>query len=420
MAARQAVNDAIESLRDDALSLLQTLVQTPSLEGDEKACQEIVEARLRALGLDVDVWTPSDEELEAHPAYVPTGESYRDRPNVVGTLKGKGSGRSLLLAGHVDVVPTGPEETWTHSPWSGHVENGRVYGRGSCDMKAGVVSNIIATEALMRAGVRLNGDVLVVSVVDEEAGGNGTLAAVLRGHIGNACIFTEPTGLDEMAISGRGAQFFRITVPGQSGGTEYKHELISPITKAIEVFNAVEAYSIMRESAASHPLYDGMYDTKVPTGICKFQAGEWPSTVPEQAVLEGTIECLPGEDIHVIKDGFRAYLEEWSAKDPWLKDHPLKLVWFGLWFESAEIPSDHPMIKSLAKAASAVTGAAPAIRGGGGSDLRLPILYGDTPTVLFGPAGGRIHSADEYVEFEQVIACAKVLAEMAIDWCGEA
>ena len=142
--------------------------------------------------------------------------------------------------------------------------------------------------------------------------------------------------------------------------------------------------------------------------------------MPDQAVLEGTLECLPGEDIQEIKAAFRAYHMEWSAKDPWFKEHPLKLEWFGLWFEAAEIAIDHPMIDALASAAATIAGARPAIRGGGGSDLRLPILHRDTPTVLFGPVGGLIHSADEYVGFAQVIDCAKILAQMALNWCDEA
>lgn len=418
MELKKLIADAVESHRQEALELLQALVRVPSLEGKEKPCQEIIEKEMRKTGLEVDMWVPSDEELQAHPAYVPTGMSYKDRPNVVGTLRGSGGGRSLLLNGHVDVVPIGPRELWAHDPWGAEWVDGKVYGRGSADMKGGVVSNIIASRALKTAGLKLKGDLVIESVVDEEAGGNGTLACVMRGYKGDACIFTEPTGLERIAVSNRGAQFFRITVPGQEGGIEYKHELINPITKGIEVFQAVEAYSIMRESLVSHPLYDGFHYTKVPTGICRFLAGEWPSTIASQAVLEGSIECLPGEDIQEIKEGFHKYIMEWSAKDPWFKEHPLKLEWFGLWFDSSEIAPDHPFVTMLINVAQGVTGKAPVVRGGGGNDLRLPIKYGNTPSVLFGPAGAMIHSTDEYVEFEQIMTCAKILVEMAVAWCS--
>jgi acetylornithine deacetylase len=412
------IDHAVEMHRQQALELLQALVRVPSLEGNEKPCQEIVADHLRRIGLDVDMWAPVDAELQRHPAYVPTGRSYQDRPNVVAVMRGSGGGRSLMLNGHVDVVPTGPAETWSVDPFAGEFINGRVYGRGSADMKGGVVANILMAQALKTAGIRLQGDLLIEVVVDEEEGGNGTLAAVMRGYRADGCIFTEPTGLHRIAVSNRGAQYFRITVPGQEGGTEYKHQLVNPIRKGMEVFEAVEAYSIMRESQVSHPLYDGFHHTKVPTGICRFHCGEWPSTIASQAVLEGTIECLPGEDIHTVKEDFRRYLLEWSAKDAWLKDHPLRVEWFGLWFDAAEISPHHPLVETIVEVTQTITGITPQPRGGGGCDLRLPILYGDTPAVLFGPAGAMIHSTDEYIEFEEVVRCAKVLANIAVRWCG--
>jgi acetylornithine deacetylase len=420
MDPRTEIPEAIESFRQEALALLQTLVHTPSLAGDEKRCQEIQAERMDAMSLEVDMWEPSDEELAAHPAYVPVELSYEGRPNVVGIHRGHGGGPSLILNGHVDVVPTGPDETWSTPPWSGHYENGRVYGRGSADMKGGLVCNLLALQALQAVGISLQGDVIVESVVDEELGGNGTLACILRGYTADACIFTEPSGLGTVAISNRGAQFFRITVPGQEGGVEYWHELVNPIAKAMEVFQAIEAYSIMRESTVSHPLYDRYHDTKVPLGVCRISAGEWPSTVASQCLMEGTIECLPGEDIHKVKEDFKAYLLEWAAKDDWLKDHPLGIQWFGLWFDAAQIEVDHPFVSALTGVIEDVTGGRPAVVGAGGCDLRLPVLHGDTPAVLYGPAGGMIHSTDEYVEFEQVITCAKILALTAANWCGVA
>ena len=423
MKRNEEIIDAVDHLAEKSLKFLQELVKTPSLEGDEKNCQLIINEKFHSMGLTVDMWDLPDEELKKHPAYVPTDYTYKNRPNVSGKLEGTGGGKSLMFLGHVDVVPTGPEETWELSPWSGEYIDGKVYGRGSCDMKGGLVSMILAIESLQKLGLKMKGEVYLHSIIDEEVGGNGTLACLLRGYRADACVQPEPSGLKRISISGRGAQFFRIIVPGQSGGTEYKHSLINPITKGLEVFQAVEAFSIMRESETSHPLYesittDDRSGTKVPTGICKFHAGEWPSTVAEQAVLEGTLECLPNEDIHEIKSRFKSYIEEWSRKDSWFKDNPLILEWFGLWFESAEIEKNHPLVKVLESSTNSVTGEKPNIMGGGGSDLRLPIIYADTPTVLFGPSGGLIHSSNEYVNFSEVIDCAKILALLTVDWCG--
>jgi acetylornithine deacetylase len=408
---------AVEEHRQGALNLLQSLVRVESISGNEKECQDLVIAFMRMLGLEMDVWDPPDGELGRHPAYVPTGMSYMGRPNVVGRWPGSGGGRSLILNGHIDVVPPGPEESWTRPPWSGELEEGKVYGRGTADMKGGIVTMLLVVSALQTAGVRLQGDIILQSVVDEEYGGNGTLAAIMRGYRADACVFTEATGLGQVAVANRGAQFFRIRVPGQAGGTEYKHDLVNPIAKAFEVFQAVEAYSIMRESVVSHPLYDAD-NTKVPTGVTTIQAGEWPSTVSSQCVMEGTIECLPGEDIRQVAEAFRNYLMEWSAKDAWFRDHPLEVEWFGLWFDAAAIDPDHSFVQTLGRTVKRMTGTQPSPTGAPGCDLRLPILYGDTPAVRFGPSGGPIHSIDEYVEFEEVLTCAGILALTAIDWCG--
>jgi acetylornithine deacetylase len=419
MKLNERINDAVEQYREEALSLLQNLVQIPSLAGNEKPCQDIIAAKMNDIGLDVDVFDPPDDVIQKHKGYVPTGMDYIGRPNVVGTYRGEGGGKSLILNGHVDVVPIGPESYWSHSPWSGKFIDGKVYGRGSADMKGGVVSNLIAAQALKSLDVKLQGDLIIESVVDEELGGNGTLACFLKGYTADGCIFTEPSGFDYVAVSNRGAQYFRIIVHGTEGGTEYKHDLVNPIQKAMEVFQAVEAYSIMRESSVSHPLYDPFYNTKVPLGICIINGGELPSTVSSQCVMEGTIECLPNEDIHQVKADFKAYLEEWSAKDAWFKEHPIELEWFGLWFEASEISADHDLPVSLVNTINEYTGKSPIIAGAGGCDLRIPIKYGNTPAVMFGPSGGMIHSVDEYVEFEEVITVAKILAAYAVRWCGE-
>jgi acetylornithine deacetylase len=136
--------------------------------------------------------------------------------------------------------------------------------------------------------------------------------------------------------------------------------------------------------------------------------------------MEGSLECHPGEDIEAAKDQFKAYLLEAASQDDWLKDNPPQVEWFGLRFESAETASDSALIQEFSQSYEHVTGNQPAILGGGGSDLRLPILYADSPSVLFGPSGGAIHSTDEYVEIDSVIEVARILGRFILDWCGVA
>ena len=417
MEINERIDQTVESLRTEALELLQTLIRIPTLPGMEKAAQDVIADYMKTMGLTLDIWDPVDPELQSHQAYVPSDIPYTGRPNVVGILKGQGGGKSLIFNGHIDVVPTGEEGKWTHSPWGGEFIDGKVYGRGSADMKAGCVVNLMVVKALQKAGLTLKGNVVLESVVDEENGGNGTLACVLRGYTGDGMVFSEPSADYALGIAQRGAQFFRLKIAGVEGSIEGRYDLVNPIGKALQVYQAVEAYSVWRESTVSHPLYDPYYKVKVPLAICKIQGGEWASTIPSVCVLEGSIEALPGEDIEFVKTGFKNYLANLSLQDAWFEQHPIEVEWWGLRLESAEMSLDHPLVVSAAREIEKVIGHAPIIGGGGGCDLRLPLLYGKTPAVIYGPRGGMVHCVDEYVEFDQIMTCTRVLTRLAASWC---
>lgn len=418
-----AVYREVEARRERIISLLQEMVRVPSVvtSGREGECQAIVTRELQRMGAETDVWEPDLAKLQQHRAYVPVARDYRNRPNVVGTWRGTGDGPSLAFNGHVDVVPVDPNTTWSHDPWGGEVADGKLYGRGSADMKGGLAAGIVAMQTLAEMGLRLRGDVIFQSVSDEEDGGNTTLACVLRGHRADATVFLEPTSTRYLVISSRGAQFFRIRVAGEEGGIEYRVESVNAIEKAMLIYQAVAQYANYREATARHPLYNGgRHRTRVPVGVCKINAGVWPSSIPGECTLEGTLECLPGEDIDQVKEDFHRFIQVVASQDPWLREHPPKLEYFGLFLEPAEISPDGPIVAGVREMAAAVTGTEPLVVGGGGSDLRLPVLYADSPSVLFGPRGGRIHSVDEYVELDEVVNVAKIAAALAVRWCGVA
>ena len=130
------ITSALEESQEDIVSFIQTLIQSPSLANDEGPVQEVIQGKLETLGLDTEKIIVKFDKLKDHPAFCDDGFSPDSRVNIVGQWH-NGGGRSLILNGHVDVVPTGPENLWNKSPWSGYIKNGRIYGRGSCDMKAG-------------------------------------------------------------------------------------------------------------------------------------------------------------------------------------------------------------------------------------------------------------------------------------------
>lgn len=415
----ETLSKAIADRRQLAVKLIQDMVRIPSYES-EKEVQAYIASWWAGRPVEMDSWQPELAELRQHRAFVPVDYDYTDRQNLVVMLRGKGGGKSLTLNGHMDVVPVDPGAEWSHGgPWSGAYTDGKIYGRGSVDMKGGLAIGMIVIDSLLESGIQLKGDLQIQFVVDEENGGNGTLAAILRGYRSDATIFLEPTSPNCILVSSRGAHFFRIIVPGVEGGIEYQFTQPNAIEKAFQLFQATQAYALWRSAQADHLLY--AHDpTKIPSAICKIHAGTWPSTFASQCVMEGSIECLPGEDIDQVTARFEAYLLDTSRQDDWMREHPPRIEWFGLRYEAGETPGDHPLVQGLADAAAAVTGTRPAIVGGGGSDLRLPVLYANSPSVLFGPFGGAIHSTDEYVDVESVMQIAHILGNFILEWCGVA
>ena len=190
----------LQDKRVEVIDLARKLVQYPTVlkppNGNEGECQAFVADWLGTFCDEVDVFElPEAAGFLEHPAHWKYND-YAGRPDVVGILKGLGSGPSLLFNGHVDVVPEDPLP-WNHPPFNAEIENGRIYGRGAADCKGGLAASMMAAKIIKDSGIRLNGDVIIQSVVGEEyAGANGTLAAVIRGHTADAGISVEPSGMD--------------------------------------------------------------------------------------------------------------------------------------------------------------------------------------------------------------------------------
>ncbi|MGH9249436.1 MAG: M20/M25/M40 family metallo-hydrolase [Acidimicrobiales bacterium] len=192
------VLDAVAELTDPLLDELAMLVRIPSVSGSdaENDAQAHVAGRLAAAGLDVDHWPIDLAALSAHPDFPGTEVERREAWGLVGRLPGAGDGATLMLNGHVDVVPVGDPDMWNGPPFSADIRAGRLHGRGSCDMKAGLIASLWAVQALRMACVRLRGDVVLASVQGEEDGGLGTFATLQRGWRADACVIAEPTELD--------------------------------------------------------------------------------------------------------------------------------------------------------------------------------------------------------------------------------
>ncbi|GAE44334.1 acetylornithine deacetylase [Mesobacillus boroniphilus JCM 21738] len=186
--AEQKVRSYIKESRIRGTRLLQKLVQEPSTRGNESGAQAVIIEKCRELGLEMDIWEIGDSGLTVHPAFCSDRKDFTGNPNAVGIMRGTGGGRSMILNGHIDVVPAGDPKDWDKDAYSGHIECGKLFGRGSTDMKGGTTSLLMAMEAIKNSGIKLKGDVIFQSVIEEESGGAGTLATVLRGYKADAAI----------------------------------------------------------------------------------------------------------------------------------------------------------------------------------------------------------------------------------------
>ncbi|MBI3750194.1 MAG: ArgE/DapE family deacylase [Chloroflexi bacterium] len=403
-----------------AADVLRILVRVPSVTGDELAVQDVMAAQLASFGCAV-------ERLDRDPAAFarddpewPGAEMSRDAlPIVLGRL-GRSGGRRVLLVGHVDVVPPGDPATWHHDPWAADLEDGRIYGRGAVDMKGGVTSILAAVRAIRETGLaeRLEGELLVVSVPSEEDGGQGMLAAIRAGAVGDLAIITEPSDLD-VVIAHAGALTFRLTVPGRAAHASVRREGISALDNLVTLIRALEDDEETRNAAERNPLMT-VLGLPYPTIIGKVSGGEWASTVLDRVVAEGRYGVKLGQTWRDAEQDLRRCIDAAAAADPFLRDHPPTLELTGGKFSSAQIPADHPLPVGLANVAEAVTGRRPASLGEPyGADMRLLVNEGRTPTVIFGPGVvTAAHAADEWVPLDQVVACARTLAAWVVRELG--
>jgi len=414
------IGRAVEARREDAVRLLQDLVGVPSVTGEEGAVQEVVERAFLERGFEVDRWEATPGEISPYLDHVGEQETYENRPNVAGVRTGTGGGRSVLLNAHVDTVEPGDPLAWTHDPHAGEIEGDLLYGRGSCDMKGGLVTYLAALDALSELGVGLRGDVTVAATVGEESGGLGALSTVLRGYRADAALITEPTRLALVVAQG-GSLVFRLTVPGRSAHAAVRDEGVSALEKFVPIFEDLRALERERNATLAHPLYDELFN-KVPINVGVVRAGNWASTVPESLVAEVRVGLIPGEEVEPFRDLVAERIASVANQDPWLRDHPPKLEWFGGQFAPAEVPPDVPICEAIKRAHELTTGEKPAVEGAPyGADMRLFIRFGEMPCVMYGAGDVRVaHAPDEHVSITELMTATKTVACLLADWCGVA
>ena len=418
--AQEKIREWIHTHERDAAVLLKRLIQQPSIRGKEGKTQAIIVEKCRQLGLDIDLWEIDENQaIKEHPGFHCDRQEFSGNPNLVALLKGKGKGKSIILNGHIDVVPEGNPEEWTYPPYGGIEKDGKVYGRGATDMKGGNVALLLAMEAIIRSGISLDGDVIFQSVIEEESGGAGTLAAVLRGYKADGAIIPEPTSMKIFPLQ-QGSSWFRIHVKGKAahGGTRYEGR--NAIDLAAEVMQEIKILEEKRnDGLRKDPLYKST-PIPVPINVGSIRGGNWPSSVPEVCVLEGRYGISPYESVEDALQEFEEMISSLNDRHEWFKDKPLSLEWFGARWLPGNLEQGHPLLESLRKRFSDVLGCEPVIEASPwGTDGGILSSYGNTPVLVFGPGQtDKAHETDEYIELGRLVEAAEIIALTILDWCG--
>ncbi|MFV0474390.1 MAG: M20 family metallopeptidase [Pikeienuella sp.] len=428
----------IDAEPDWAVDLAARLVKIPSvnpkfpaggdidIEGREAEVQDLLEGELTALGLTTRRW-----------------DALPGRPNLIAKTEAGGDpARSLILCGHVDVVPVGDASAWSWPPFCGEIRDGRLLGRGAQDMKAGLAAAVGAIRAIRKAGLRLDGQLALHAVVDEEAGGFGARAAVAEGELAAAAILAEP-GNGEIFLCQGGLEWLRVTIRGRQGHSAYRYagyypqphaartgnEPVSAADIATRFLMALRDFEAGVARSRSHPLmpaganHFGVGTVRIgagmgPDGLPAIMNN--PGIVPDVAVIDIDMKFLPQEKTEEVRAEFEAFVAGFCAADPWLREHPITVAWelYGLHFPPQNTKPDHPLVGALLSARRRAGHENTTFRSSVGVTDGAHYAAKGVTALRYGPAGANQHGADEWADVASIRETARILAAAAIEWCG--
>ena len=377
---------------DSVVHILQSLVQTPSV--NPGVYEDAMAKRVA-------------EWLEPTGAQITFVESLPGRHSVAAVLEGTGGGPTLVLNGHMDTVAIDDASLWRDDPFGAVVKDGYVWGRGACDMKAGLSVQIAVARYLAKRPERIKGNLVLHFAVGEECAEPGTLSLIKAGFVGDVGIVTEPTEL-KVATAERGLVFLKLRIKGRSIHASKAHLGLNPNWKLRAVLDAVEEYE--REiSQRSHPLLPAASCT--PTVI---RAGATENAVPDYCDLSFDRRLLPGETLDGALAELRSRFERIRSADP---DFDFELSRAEYAFSPAEISPDSAFPRRVAAAVQGVTGEMGEIVGTAySSDVHNLVNDAGMEAITFGPGNvAECHCANERVAVDQLGNAAAVIARVATE-----
>lgn len=416
--------DAVDAAFDKQVAFLAEITSHPSLRGQEQLAQAFMAAELVERGYEVDRWQIDLADIQHLPGFSPVLGPYEDAVNVVGTHRSKTQkGRSLILNGHIDVVPTGPLDMWDSPPFDPRVADGWLYGRGGGDMKAGLAANLFAMDALTACGVAPAANVFYQSVVEEECTGNGALACLARGYAADAALIPEPFA-EHLVTAQLGVIWFQVHLKGLPTHVAYAGTGANAIEAALPLFQALHQMEHRWNAVDNrHSDYAHM-DHALNLNIGKFEGGDWTSSVPAWSTFDVRMAIFPGQSIDAAKAEIEQVILDAARDNDFLRNSLPEIVYHGFHAEGYALSQD-----SSTKAASAINLLDQAHQAATGdslvreaitatTDARFFGLYADTPALVYGPRAEAIHGFNERVELESMRRITKATTLFIADWCG--
>ncbi|MBA2729324.1 MAG: M20/M25/M40 family metallo-hydrolase [Euzebyaceae bacterium] len=432
-ALERRIVEAVAARRDELVALTCELIRFDTTARgvgdkarDEADLQHYLAQRLERAGAAVDVWQPAASDIAGQPL-IPPGLGFDGFPQLIGRFAGSGTGRSLLLNGHIDVVSPEPLDGWTSGPNDPEVRDGLLYGRGACDMKGGIAAMVVAAEVLAAQGVRLAGDLLVNTVTDEETSGAGGVASVAHGVRADGAVVTEPTSLD-IGVAFRGSTLATITVPGRAGHATALQPhwtddgAVNAIEKSVIVLDALRR---LRDEWRGRPDHRHAYLSTPNVLVTAMAAGQWEVSYPASASLSCHVTYLPASaDDQGGGSAVQREVADWilaaARSDAWLAEHPPTVEW-GPDCPPAEVQTAESIV-AVVKAAGDDLGQGGALAGADfWSDAVTLNRLAATPAVVAGPGSVKVaHTVNEYVPVDDLVASAQAAALTAMRFCGTA
>ena len=413
------IKDAVDASFDEQVDFTAELIKFPSLRGNEHTAQDFMARAMRDQGLAVDRWQIDLKQLMHLPGFSPVYVDYENAFNVVGAHRDEsGKGKSLILNGHIDVVPEGPVEMWSSPPYEPRVDGDWLYGRGSGDMKAGLPGAMYALRALDRIGGRPTADVFLQSVVEEECTGNGALACLARGYRADAALIPEPMG-NCLVRAQIGVMWLQIKVQGIPVHVAYAGSGSNAIEAAYVLIQGLkELEKKWNAEKVDHPLYAD-HDHPINFNVGKIKGGDWASSVPSWCVFDLRVAIYPGDDLDVRRAELEDCIQETASQDAFLRNAPPQITYNGFLAEGYILndSEEAEMVLGSAheeaygeKLRTEITTAT--------TDARFFGLYANTPGLVYGPLSEGIHGFDERVSLESMRQNTQAIALFVADWCG--